>query len=119
MKKTNWFVISIISVIAILILFWVGTMIGGGYGGYGMMGGNGGMMKNWGFSPFGWFGMGLGMLFVWLIPVGLIVFAVYGMVSLARNTGSNVSPSLPACPNCGKTTQVDWQNCPHCGTTLK
>lgn len=124
MKKTNWLVIGIISIVAILILFWVGTMIGGGYRGYGMMGGYGGMMGGrsgmmGGFSPFGMFGMGLGMLFVWLIPVGLVAFAVYGVFSLARNTGANGSTPLPSCPNCGKNTQADWQNCPHCGTTLK
>lgn len=119
MKKINWLVIGIISIVAILILFWAGTMIGGGYRGYGMMGGNGGMMGS--FSPFGFgiFGMGFGMLFVWLIPVGLVVLAVYGATSLARNTESNVSTSLPSCPNCGKTTQADWQNCPRCGTILK
>lgn len=117
MKKTNWLVIGIVAIVAILILFWVGTMIGGGYRGYGMMGGRSGMMG--GFSPFGMFGMGLGMLFVWLIPVGLVALAVYGVVSLARNTGPNASTSLPSCPNCGKNTQADWQNCPHCGTTLK
>lgn len=123
MKKTNWLVIGIVSIVAILILFWVGTMFGGGYrsygmmNGYGMMGGNRGMMG--GFSPFDMFGMGLGMLFIWIIPVGLVALAVYGVVSLARNTGPNVSTSLPSCPNCGKTTQADWQNCPHCGTTLK
>lgn len=124
MKKTNWLVVGIVSIVAILTLYWVGTLIGGGYGSYGMMssrfgmmGGNGGLMG--GFSPFGIFGMGLGMLFVWLIPVGLVALAVYGVVSLARNTGSNSSLSLPSCPNCGKTTQVDWQNCPHCGNVLK
>lgn len=119
MKKTNWLVIGIVSVVAIIILFWVGTLIGGRYDGCGMMGGNRGMMGGWGFFPFGIFGMGLGMLFVWLIPVGLVALAVYGVVSLARNTGSNISPSLPSCPNCGKTTQVDWQNCPYCGNALK
>lgn len=117
MKKTNWLVIGIVSIVAALILFWVGTMIGGGYGSYGMMGGRSGMMG--GFSPFGMFGMGLGMLFVWLIPVGLVALAVYGVVSLAQNTGANGSISLPSCPNCSKNTQADWQNCPHCGTTLK
>jgi uncharacterized membrane protein len=123
MKKTNWLVIGIVSIVAILILFWVGTMIGGGYRGYGMMGGmmggRSGMMDGWGFSPLGIFGMGLGMLLVWLLPIALVALAVYGVVSLARNTGTNASAPLPPCPNCGKTTQADWQNCPYCGTTLK
>ena len=84
-----------------------------------MMGGYG-MMGNWGYSPFGWFGMGLGMLFMWLIPIGILALAVYGVVALARNSGNN-TPATPQspCPNCGKGTQADWQNCPHCGAALK
>jgi uncharacterized membrane protein len=127
MKKTNWLTISLIAIVAILILFWIGTMIGGwgsrGYsmmGGYGMMGGRSGMMGSWGFSPFGIFGMGLGMIFMWLIPIGLVVLAIYGVAALMRNAGNNtpIAP-LTTCPNCGKGTHADWQNCPYCGTALK
>lgn len=119
MKKTNWLTITIVGVIALLVLFWIGAMIGGwGYGGYGMMGR--GMMGNWGYSPFGWFGMGLGMIFMWLIPIGILALLAFGIVSVVRNTG-NPPPtiSLTPCTNCGKGTQADWQNCPYCGTTLK
>ena len=66
-------------------------MGGWGYGSGGMMGswGNGGygMMNNWGASPFGW----IGMLFTWLIPIGLIVLAVFGVVWLVQK-GSNSTP---------------------------
>lgn len=119
MKKTNWLAITLVSILVILVLFWIGTMIGGwGYGGYGMMGGYGGHM-GWGYSPFGWFGMGLGMLFMWLIPIGIIALVVFGVASLMRNT-SNPAPLVQhPCPNCGKGAQADWQNCPYCGTNLK
>jgi hypothetical protein len=128
MKKTNWLAVSLIAIVVILVMFWIGTLVGGwGSGGYGMMGnwgnwGNrgGGMMGNWGYSPFGWFGMGLGMLFMGLIPLGILALVIYGVVMLARNSG-NIPPAAPAspCPNCGKATQADWKNCPYCGTALK
>jgi len=118
MKKTNWLAVSLIVIAVLLALFWIGTMFGGGNRGYGgMMGGYGGMM-NWGFSPFGWFGMGLGMIFMWLIPIGIIALVVYGVVALTRNAGNNTPVSSTPCPNCGKGVQADWKNCPYCGTAL-
>jgi hypothetical protein len=119
MKKINWTTIAVF-VIVVLLAFMVGvSMFGGGYGGYGMMGGYGGHM-GWGYSPFGWFGMGLGMLFMWLIPIGVTALIVYGVVALTRNMGNNVPGTLSkSCPNCGKGVQADWQNCPYCGNTLK
>jgi len=87
-------------------------------GGYGMAGGYGGHM-GWGYSPFGWIGMGIGMLFMWLIPIGVLALVVYGVVALARNSGVNKPvTSQSSCPNCGKGTQADWQTCPYCGTSL-
>jgi uncharacterized membrane protein len=121
MKKANWLTVALIAVIAILILFWAGTLIGGwGNRGYGMMGSYGGMMGNWGYSPFGWFGMGLGMIFMWLVPIGVLALVVYGVAALVRNTGNPPqTSSLTPCPNCGTGVQSDWQNCPYCGTMLK
>ena len=120
MKKTNWLAVILVAIVALVILFWIGTMFGGGYG---MMGGWGGSrgygMMNSGYSPFGWFGMGLGMIFMWLIPIGIIALVVYGVVALTRNAGNNTPASATPCPNCGKGVQTDWKNCPHCGTALK
>lgn len=119
MKKINWTMVAVF-VIVVLLAFMVGTSLfgGWGYGGYGMMGGYGGHM-GWGYSPFGWFGMGLGMLFMWLIPIGVIALIVYGVVALTRNAGNNTPASSASCPNCGKGVQADWKNCPYCGTALK
>jgi tellurite resistance protein TehA-like permease len=61
-------------------------MMGGwGYRGWGMPG-PGGMMNNWGYSssPLGW----IGMIFMWLIPIGLIVLALFGIVWLVRKIRS-------------------------------
>lgn len=119
MKKINWWIVGIVAIIAILFLFGGGMMYGGwGYRGWGMMRGPG--MMGWGYSPFGWFGMGLGMIFMWLIPIGLIALMALGVASFLRNSGNPTSQSAPnPCPNCGKGVQIDWNNCPHCGTTLK
>jgi len=115
MKKINWLVVGIISVIVLLFLFGGGMMMGGwGYRGWGMMGGPG--MMGWGYSPFGW----VGMIFMWLIPGGFVVLTVLGAVWLVRNVGNTTTQSLQSpCPNCGKGVQADWKNCPYCGTTLK
>ena len=93
MQKVNWLVVGIISIVALLLLFGGGMMMGGwGYRGWSMMG-PGGMMNNWGYSaapsPLGWFGM----IFMWLVPVGLVVLAVFGIVWLVQNAGSSKPPS--------------------------
>lgn len=120
MKKTNWLAITLIGIIALLALFWLGTMTGGWrYGGYGMMGwgdrGYGGHM-GWGFSPFGW----IGMTFMWLIPVGFLALTALGIVWLVRAITNPAAPSMqPPCPDCGRVLQADWQHCPYCGAKLK
>lgn len=119
MKKINWTTVAVFVIVALL-AFMVGTSLFGGwgyrgYGGWGMMGPG---MMGWGYSPFGWFGMGLGMLFMWLIPIGVIALIVYGVVALTRSAGNNAPASSKPCPNCGKGVQADWQNCPYCGTKL-
>lgn len=90
------------------------------FGFYGMMNGFSGwrhpMMGGYGFLPFGGFLMGLGMLLMWIIPLGLLFLVVYGAVRLASGPGTSVPAQ--ACPNCGKAAQADWKNCPHCGIEL-
>ncbi len=99
MQKVNWMVVGVISIVALLILFGGGMMMGGwGYRGWSMMGpggmaGPGGMMNNWGYSsspsPLGW----IGMTFMWLLPVGLLALAVFGIIWLVRNAGKSTPPS--------------------------
>lgn len=122
MKKDNWWIIGIAAVVILLLSFGGGMISSGGWGyrGGGMMGGYGGMMGNWGYSPLGWFGMGLGMLFMWLIPLGVLALIVYGVAALARNNGNSTPfPAQTPCPNCTKGVQTNWSNCPYCGTALK
>ena len=93
MQKVNWLVVGIISIVVLLLLFGGGMMMGGwGYRGWSMMS-PGGMMNNWGYSsapsPLGW----IGMIFMWLIPVGLVVLAVFGIVWLVRNASNAKPPS--------------------------
>ncbi len=117
MKKINWLIVSVTSVIVLLFLFGGGMMMGGwGNRGWGMMGGPGGMMGGWGYSPFGW----IGMAFMWLIPIGILALIVFGVAALVKNAGNPTAPvSQTPCPSCGKSTQADWQNCPYCGSALK
>jgi hypothetical protein len=94
MRKVNWLIVGILSFVIILILFGAGTLMGDwGFPGWGMMGPQG-MMEDWGYyptpSPLGW----VGMIFVWLIPVGFIVLAVFGSVWLVRKV-SNRRPPTP------------------------
>ena len=91
MKKVSWLVVGMISIVVILILFGGGMMMGGwGYHGWSMMG-PGGMMGNWGYSPspLGW----VGVILIWLAPIGLVVLAVLGIVWLMRKVGNSKPPS--------------------------
>lgn len=113
MKKINWTAVAVITIIALLVFQVVASLLGGWrYGGWGMMGP--GMMGSWGFSPFGW----IGMMFMWLVPVGIVVLAVFGVVWLVRNMGSGANSPMNTCPSCGHNVQTDWRNCPYCGTSL-
>jgi len=109
----------IVGLFIALLVFATGMFSGWGYNNWGYRGGWGMMgpgMMGWGYSPFGW----IGMLFMWMIPVGIVVLAVFGVAWLVRNVGNNTTPSAQTpCPNCGKGTQGGWQNCPYCGTALK
>jgi len=116
MNKVNWTSVAVFGIV-VLVAFLVGvSLLGGwGYGGWGMMGP--GMMGGWGFGPFAW----IGMLFMWLIPVGFIGLTVLGVIWLVRAAGGNAAnPLAPgrACPSCRRAVQADWRNCPHCGATL-
>ena len=82
MKKINWLVVGIISVVILWLVF-----------GGGMVMAPGGMMNNWGYSSapslLGW----IGMLSMWLIPAALIVLATFGVVWSVRRIGSSKPPS--------------------------
>ena len=93
MRKINWLLVGIMGFVIILILFGAGMLIGDWrYRDWGMMGPSG-MMENWGYSdtsaPLGW----IGMIFMWLIPGGLIVLAVFSIVWLVRNLSHSKPPA--------------------------
>ena len=121
MNKINWTAI-VVFVIVILLVFLVGVSLLGGWGyngwggiGPGMMGP--GMMGGWGYSPLGW----IGMIFMWLIPVSLVVLVVSGIVWLVRTVGGVSGSTLSAtrtCPNCGRAAKAEWHSCPYCGQGL-
>lgn len=109
MQKVNWLMVGIIGVVALALLFGGGMMMGGwGYHGWSMMGGPGGMIgpggmtlapgasagvNNWGYSSSP-SSLGLiGMVFMWLLPIGLVILAGFGIVWLVRNIGNPKTPS--------------------------
>jgi hypothetical protein len=130
MNKVNWTQVGVFAAV-VLLVFLVGASLLGGFGGYGyapgVMGGRGGMMGpgmmgGWGFGPFAW----LGMIFMWIVPVGFLTLLILGVVWLFRQvSGSSgpvaAPPQAPpgkTCPNCGRPAQADWQLCPYCGQAL-
>ena len=93
MHKNNWLLVGIMSFVIILILFGTGMLMSDwGFRPWGMMGPRG-MMENWGYSPtpapLGW----IGMIFMWLIPVGLIALGIFGIVWLVQNVSHSRPPS--------------------------
>jgi hypothetical protein len=126
MNRVNWTQVGVF-VVVVLLVFLIGVSLLGGYGGgYGMMGGRygimgPGMMGGWGFAPFGW----LGMIFMWIIPLGFLTLLVAGIVWLVRAATGGLShptpqtpPATGTCPGCGRSTQAAWQLCPYCGESL-
>jgi len=148
MNKVKWTAVAVLGVVVLLALVVGLSFLGGGrgYGGWGITlapalrfgasaGVGPGMMGpgmtlapalrssasagvgGWGYSPLNW----VGMAFMWLIPIGLIVLAVLGVVYLVRAVGTgsgNPSSVARTCPSCGRGVQLDWRNCPHCGASL-
>ena len=93
MQKVNWLVVGIMSFVITLILLGTGMLMGDwGSRAWGMMGPQG-MMENWGYSPtpapLRW----VGMIFMWLIPVGLIALGIFGIVWLVQNVSHSRPPS--------------------------
>ncbi len=136
MNKVNWTQVGVFAIVVLLVVV-IGVSLLGSFGGYGMMGRYGMMghgttfapvpcsdagagVTSWGFPLFGW----LGMLLMWLVPLGFLALLVVGIVWLARAVSgpSQASPPTPpaagSCPSCGRPTQADWQHCPYCGQSL-
>ena len=116
-SKTGWILAIALGLVILFLLpsllmgrFWMGDY--GRFMGPGMMGGFGYL------NPLGFFGMGL----MWVIPIGILVLLVIGVVALVnrlKNPGSSAPlVSDRKCSNCGKEAQPDWAACPYCGTSL-
>jgi hypothetical protein len=135
--KNNWkWMLGI--TLFMVILFFLPTLYHGlfGYAGFGpgMMSGYGwqrpmmgGFGRSYGmFSPFGGLFMGIGMLFGWLIQLGLLFLLVYGALALFNKTRSITPGNTPAvppaveshCSNCGEAVETGWKACPYCGEKL-
>jgi hypothetical protein len=120
MKTWQWLSIIAVAFVAFLIGAVIGPSFAFGRGlrGYGMLGGHAGMMGSWGLAPVGW----IGMLLMWLFPLGLLVLLVLGIVWLVNAVSRPRNQTLVApaktCLNCARPVQADWRNCPYCGTAL-
>lgn len=130
MSKINWTRVVVFGLVALVVFLVGASLVWPGWGwGWGSQGNWGpgrmvgpGMMGGWGFGPFGW----LGMIFMWLFPLGFLALLVLGVVWLLRQVsgpsrpfeGPFQAPAGGTCPNCGRSVQADWQHCPHCGREL-
>lgn len=79
---SKWILVGVAVVLLLFVAPFLWQLIfPGAYSGYGMMSGRGyGMhmpMMGFGFMPFG-------MLFIWLIPLGILVLIVLGIVWLVK-----------------------------------
>ena len=83
MTQAYWWIAGIFG-FGLLLFIFSGSIMGG----WGMMGGYG-MMGNGGYAPLGWFGM----IFMWLIPIGLLVLAILGVLWFVRKGGNPRPPS--------------------------
>lgn len=93
MQKVKWSIVGIMSFLILLVLLGTGMLLSDrGSRSWGTMGPIG-MMENWEYSapasPLGW----AGMIFMGLIPGGLLVLAVYGIVWLVRSASHPGPPS--------------------------
>jgi hypothetical protein len=120
MSRTRrwWIVLAVLLALVLIVppLFTTGWMWGrgGAFGFHPMMR----VAHMPGFFPFGGW---LGMAWMGLIPVGLVVLAVWGLANLSAGHGPKAElPATPAraCANCGRAAQVDWGTCPYCGKPL-
>jgi hypothetical protein len=122
--KTGW-IIAIVVVLVLLLpgAFIVGQWLGGGFGYRGMMDERG--IMPWGFNTMHPFGGGL-MFLGWLIPLGLLVLVVIGIVLLVNALSRPKQPVTPVapvalehkCAQCGKPLQAEWTVCAYCGTPV-
>ena len=119
--KVNWTAVAVFGGVALLVVL-IGVSLLGGYAGYAGWGPGGrmmgpGMMGGWGFGPFGW----LGMIFMWLLPLGFLALLVLGIIWLVKTVtqpGGQLAASSRTCSNCDRPVQADWRVCPHCGQEL-
>lgn len=124
--KTNWkWILGL--VVLLVILFFLPTLWQNlfGFGGQhpmmmdGLHNWGSGRMGGTGYAMFGGLLMGAGMLFAWLIPLGLLFGVVYAALALF-NRNHPASPTAPEirCGNCGEAVETGWKACPHCGEKL-
>lgn len=131
----KWFFI----ILGVLVLMGIGfgvTMFffrgGAAYGvrpGYSMMG------RTWTGGAFG--GMMAGMVFLmllrFLLPLGILVLAGFGVAYLVKKSSrpqtvaaapissaaAPTQPASPVCSHCGRVLASDWTTCPYCGKTVE
>jgi hypothetical protein len=134
MNTINWTQIGVFAAI-VLVVFLIGiTLLPFLFGGWGMMGpammgsgsseglcpfcgGTGRSTGGFFGGIFGWVSILTGML----LPLGLLVLVILGIVWLVRagsQPPSGTPPAPRACRKCGKPVAVDWRVCPFCEEDL-
>ena len=69
-------------------------------------------------------GMGGLMFFRFLVPLGILVLAGFGIAYFVKFgkkpvQPAEISPVPGACAHCGKPVAADWTTCPYCGNKIE
>jgi putative membrane protein len=90
MKNANWVVAAILGILFLAAILTGAIFLGNQNNrGWGIMGP--GMMNGWGFGLFGW----VGMILMWLIPVGILSLVILGIAWLVRSMTSGDRRATP------------------------
>jgi uncharacterized membrane protein len=73
------------------------------------------------------FGMGAWMIFRFLLLIGILVLAGFGIAYLVKSSRKSApttvvsanAPVLRTCSHCGKVLASDWTTCPYCGAKIE
>jgi hypothetical protein len=124
-KTLKWILISFGILLGLILLAMTALFLLRGYGFHpgfaGSRFGGGFLMPRTGMMV----GMGLIMLFRFLVPAGVLALAVLGVIGLLRSRKTTPDSQVDAprvtlktCVKCNHPVQQDWEHCAYCGKKI-